>query len=80
MGCCGKARAAVGTVKQITEGYVNLARGKDYEFTVARIKTCHKCDEQYWLGKRLFCSKCKCYIPAKARVKENTCPLKKWEQ
>ena len=26
----------------------------------------------------LFCRICKCYVPAKARVKEETCPLNKW--
>jgi hypothetical protein len=27
----------------------------------------------------LWCSICKCYIPAKARVEEEHCPLGKWE-
>lgn len=27
---------------------------------------------------RLFCAVCKCWIPAKAAVKDENCPLKKW--
>lgn len=30
-------------------------------------------------GRRnIFCQICKCFIPAKARVKDEKCPLKKW--
>ncbi len=84
MGCCGKAkqkvRSAVKTARQITTGYVNLARGKEYEFTKERVRTCRKCDDHYWIKHALFCSICKCYVPAKARVKENTCPRGRWEK
>ena len=31
-------------------------------------------------GRKLFCKLCKCFIPAKARVKEEKCPLGKWEK
>ena len=65
MGCCGKTIKKIG---QITEGYTNLARGKRFEFTNERIKTCQECEFNYWVRKKLFCSVCKCFIPAKARV------------
>jgi hypothetical protein len=29
-------------------------------------------------GKRLFCSVCKCWIPAKAEVESEQCPEGKW--
>lgn len=71
MGCCGKA-------KQIVEGYVNLVRGKKYEFTDDRVRVCQKCESNYWIKRTLWCSICKCFIPPKARVKENTCPKNLW--
>ncbi len=75
MGCCGKA---IKTAKQITEGYSNLIKGKRFEFTNERVKICRTCEFNYWIKRTLWCSICKCFIPAKARVKENTCPKKKW--
>jgi len=29
--------------------------------------------------RNLFCRICKCFIPAKASIKDSTCPLGKWE-
>lgn len=72
MTCCGKA-------KQIIEGYSNLVTGKKYEFTDDRIRVCQKCEDNYWIKRTLWCSICKCYIPAKARVKENLCPKGFWK-
>jgi len=34
--------------------------------------------QEYQLGCELFCMKCKCKIPAKARVPEEKCPQNKW--
>lgn len=34
--------------------------------------------QNYKPGSKLFCRKCKCHIPAKARVSEENCPLNKW--
>ncbi len=76
MGCCG---GTTKKVRQIATGYANLAMGVKYEFTDDRVRACQKCEFNYWLGRKLFCSICKCFIPAKARVKENTCPRGKWE-
>jgi len=75
MGCCGKG---VKKVKNIAKGYTALVRGIKYEFTDGRVRICQKCDKNYWVGKTLWCSICKCYIPAKARVAEEKCPLDKW--
>ncbi len=82
MSCCGGAKRNVKNVirtgKNIVVGYTNYIRKKKYEFTDGRIRVCQKCEKNYWIGKSLWCSMCKCFIPAKARVKENTCPLEKW--
>ncbi|MCK4959193.1 MAG: hypothetical protein KAT00_07325 [Planctomycetes bacterium] len=48
MGCCG---GKVKTAKNIATGFVNLSRGKKYEFTDDRIRECHKCDDCTWLTK-----------------------------
>jgi hypothetical protein len=79
MTCCGKTiKSALETGSQIAEGYTNLAKGKKYEFTDSRIRACRECDKNYWIIRRLFCSICKCYIPAKARAKDAECPLDRW--
>ena len=71
MSCCGK-------VKAIAKGYTALAIGKKYEFTDSRVRTCQRCEENYWIGRTLWCSVCKCLIPAKARVEEEDCPKGYW--
>ncbi len=77
MGCCGKA-------KNIVHGFKTLAvdkvtRANKYVFTDSRVRICQKCDERKWIGRSLWCKLCKCFIPAKARVPDEKCPLKKWE-
>ncbi len=78
MACCGKTKAVLKKGKHIAIGYMNLARGAKYEFTDDRIRACQKCDFNYWIKKTLWCSICKCFIPAKARVKKEDCPKGKW--
>jgi hypothetical protein len=34
--------------------------------------------QNYKPGAKLFCAVCKCWLPAKARVKDEKCPLNKW--
>jgi len=46
MPCCGKK---IQKLKNIAIGFANLAAGKKYEFTDARIRTCRACDESTWL-------------------------------
>ncbi|MCK5604732.1 hypothetical protein KAR91_22775, partial [Candidatus Pacearchaeota archaeon] len=64
-------------------GYTRLATDtvgltEKYEFTDGRIRICQKCEKNYWVGRTLWCSICKCFIPAKARVKDEHCPEGKW--
>lgn len=73
MSCCGP-------VKHIIKGFTALALGLKYEFTDARIRECRKCEENYWIGRILWCKKCKCCVPAAARVKEKKCALDKWDK
>jgi hypothetical protein len=77
MACCGK------TIKQgkhIIKGFTNLAIGKKYEFTDGRIAVCRGCEYNYWIGKTIWCSICKCCVPAAATVKEKKCPKDKWDK
>lgn len=82
MSCCDKKviKKLVHKAANIVKGNVRVLTGKKYEFTDDRIRACHECDEQYWLGRSLWCKICKCYIPAKARVEEEKCPLNKWDR
>lgn len=75
MGCCGKTIRKTGN---IVKGIVTLMRGIKYEFTDGRVRICQKCEYNYWIKKTLWCSICKCFVPAKARVKEEKCPKGKW--
>ena len=80
MGCCGKkVKDLAGKAKSIAVGYTNLARGVKYEFTDDRIRACQRCSRNKWRGKTLWCQECGCYVPAKARVKEEKCPLGLWK-
>ena len=80
MGCCGgkTIKSGVKRVRQIATGYSALIRGKKYEFTDDRVRVCQKCDYRYWIGRTLWCSICKCFVPGAARVKDKTCPKNKW--
>lgn len=82
MGCCGnntgRGEKLFSKTRQIATGFSRLARGVKSKYTRERIETCHKCEFNYWVGRNLFCSICACYIPAKARADENSCPKKKW--
>jgi hypothetical protein len=80
MTCCGKTKKIINKGKNIAIGFTNLARGVKYEWTDGRIEVCRGCDKNYWIGRTLWCSICKCCIPAKARVAEEKCPLNKWKE
>ena len=79
MSCCGKAKLVAGKVRNIAIGYTALATGVKYEFTDDRVRACQKCEKNYWIKRTLWCSICKCFIPGKARVENEYCPLGKWE-
>lgn len=43
----------------------------------ARLQICTQCDK---LEKPLYrCKECGCIVPAKAKIKNSTCPLNKWQ-
>ena len=50
MSCCGEAKSVGRQVRNIAVGYVSYKMGVRYEFTDDRIRACHKCDEQTWMG------------------------------
>ena len=77
MSCCGKAVKKVGN---IIKGNAALVMGKKYVYTDGRVRICQKCEKNYWIGRTLWCSICKCFIPAKARVEDEKCPLDKWDK
>jgi hypothetical protein len=79
MPCCGKK--LVEQSVNIVKGFSALSVGKKYEFTDARLAVCRTCEKGYFKKEkylRLFCAECKCFIPAKARVQYELCPLNKW--
>jgi len=76
MSCCGKSKLK--KLGNIAKGFKSLARGEKYEFTDSRIDICRECDKNYWIKRTLWCGHCKCFVPAKARVKDEKCPLNKW--
>jgi len=78
MGCCDKTRRLANTTKHIAQGWTALARGTKYEFTDDRVRVCQGCEDNYWIGGSLWCSICKCLIPAKARVEGEDCPKGRW--
>jgi len=43
-----------------------------------RVKICESCDKYIKMAK--ICGECKCFIPAKSRLRFAACPLDKWEK
>lgn len=80
MGCCGKTKNILMKGKHIVIGYSNLIRGVKFGGCDDRIRVCQHCKKNYWIKRTLWCSLCYCYIPAKARVEEEKCPLGKWAE
>jgi len=78
MGCCDKTRRFGTKIAHIVQGNARWALGIKYEFTDDRVRICQRCEDNYWIGRSLWCSICKCHVPAKARIKEENCPLGKW--
>jgi hypothetical protein len=93
MSCnCKKAAKAIkgAAVKgsHIAQGFTSLSveklTGKEvlkYARTDERIKICRTCEFNDWRNnnKRLWCGECGCFVPAKARVKDEKCPKGFWE-
>lgn len=82
MSCCDKTKSVVVNAatkaKHVVQGNVRALFGVKYEFTDDRVRACQTCDYRYWLGRSLWCSICKCRIPAKARVEAEDCPRGLW--
>lgn len=94
MGCCGSIikttkNIAVGH-SRLTTDFIGLA--PKYEFTDSRVRICQQCEKNFWIGRNLFCLMFlrrvgrtlwpdpEAFIPARARVEDEHCPLKKWQQ
>ena len=93
MGCCGKTTTKVNAkAKHIAVGHINLAGGKKYEFTDDRIRACQECNDNYWIGRRLFClfrlhrfgralwPDPDAFVPTLAAVEKNECFLGNWNR
>lgn len=59
----------------IVKGFVNLALGNEKELSKKRMAICKQCPF-FKLNKT--CQKCGCYMPAKTKVVQASCPIKKW--
>jgi len=83
MTCCGKklVQKATNIVKgntMLAAYSVGLLPKEKYEYWRQRRDVCKACEKNKWIGNKLFCSICKCFVPAKAMVKNEKCPLDKW--
>ena len=84
MSCgCGKV---VKKAKNIVKGNAMYAAYKvgalpkdKYEYWRKRRDICKECEYNRWIVKRLFCSICGCFVPAKAMVKDEECPKGFWK-
>lgn len=56
-----------------TQGQELVVSDKIYK---ERIDTCKGCDK--YIKKHKECAECGCYIPGKARIILDSCPLNKW--
>jgi hypothetical protein len=59
-------------------GYKNYIAGAKTEESELRIRICRSCPKHFYFGSALWCKKCGCFLPAKARVPDENCPLGKW--
>ena len=67
-----KENKVVTTIKTITNAY--LSTKEAYE----RTKVCESCDK--YLKRAKICGVCKCFIPAKSRLRYSDCPEGKWKK
>lgn len=65
-------------LKEITDGWKNLIFPSPEVEALAnkRASICADCDKNV----ANICSSCGCYLPAKLRSKDSTCPLNKWNK
>jgi hypothetical protein len=67
----------MGIVKNIWDGYTNLALGRTTPFERQRVLICKKC-EFYKKGTSRWCAKCPCIMPAKVKSSGAKCKIGKW--
>jgi hypothetical protein len=48
----------------------------DHELSVQRLSTCKNCEEFVKITSQ--CKLCGCFLPAKTKLKNSSCPIKKW--
>ena len=77
-GCCDKAKSLMHKGRNIAIGWTNMLLGKEKELAEKRIQICLLCDKKYRVSRILWCSICKCLIPAKVRMPDEHCPKGKW--
>ncbi len=65
-------------VKDIFEGHYNNVSGENEELGEQRMAICKECPKHH----NNFCIKkrggCGCYLPAKTKVLDQSCPDRKW--
>lgn len=68
--------------KDISEGFLNLAKKElgiaDPEVEKLAIERYFICSNCEFKKQPNNCGKCGCFLPAKCRALNSTCPVKKW--
>ena len=57
-----------------------VVRKRKCPATDERLAICAACEHLKAIRKTTWCGICKCYIPAKARVEDEKCPLGRWQR
>ena len=66
-------------IKHIFIGWWYSFRGINYELMQSRLNICNNCEHHVRIMKNVYvCSICGCFTDKKARVKDESCSLKKW--
>ncbi len=65
-------------IKYLQQGQNHNALFVSDEVYKERIMTCHSCDKYDELENR--CKECGCFIPPKAKIILDSCPLGKWKE
>ena len=56
-------------------GFKNLLTGKETPQEKKRLSICKKCPH---LKNNKICGKCGCFVAAKAKAPQSSCPIRKW--
>lgn len=68
-------------IKSIMQGWKNyfinvVSNLKHRDEFIERLEICEMCEER----NGHFCDKCGCFIPAKTKAEDESCPLGKWKE